>query len=241
MATIILKNTSGGDLYLEDFGFELLTSAERTVTGNFSLETICGSDELKTLVNDGDITINNGTSDLSVSDGLAAIKIETQYEDEDNDPTPSGWIVSATAPSSPSDGDGWFNTSHGELYLYDATRSKWLSAARLTVTLTRKGRLKNKYAVNGRVGNDEAVGAKFPRNTTLVGIAVTSTNPASSFGVAYETNYTNEFDFYLNSSGNYLADDLNTNLPAGDRGNIYFWGSGNNRDAVVHLIYAWRA
>ena len=48
-----------------------------------------------------------------------------------------GVTVSATAPASPDDGDLWWNSTEGELYVYynDGTSSQWVAAAGPSVTV----------------------------------------------------------------------------------------------------------
>ncbi len=61
-------------------------SSTIALTEQFSKFDISEDQALKTSVQNGDIVINDGASDLSVSDSLRHINLETEYEDEDSGP-----------------------------------------------------------------------------------------------------------------------------------------------------------
>ncbi len=80
---IIAKNNTGGAINLQDLGIEIPGSGQRTLTTIFTKIEISTSTDLSDQVISGDITINNGTNDLSIINGLAHINFETEYEDVD--------------------------------------------------------------------------------------------------------------------------------------------------------------
>jgi hypothetical protein len=88
-AIIIAKNVTVSTVNIEDMGFSLSPSgtpnSTRTLTDYFELFEIVSSDNLTAEVAAGNIVINDGTTDLSVSQGLNHIFIQTEYEDLDQD------------------------------------------------------------------------------------------------------------------------------------------------------------
>jgi len=162
------------------------------------------------------------------------------YTTEDP-PSGGGWAVGATPPVSPSDGDGWYNTGDNILYVYDGSRSKWLSSSDVVVTLARNGLINNgTYAYSGLVKNSSCAGATFPRDATLCGMYIKTRNATATFAFSYEINLSNEWSDTISSAGEYSDDTLDTDLDEGDRANIYFSGSDTQRDAVCHLVFRWR-
>lgn len=93
-AIIIAKNVTLSNIDIQDMGFTLSASgtpnSTRTLTDYFEIHEIVSSDNLVTEVAAGNIVINDGSYDLSVSDGLKHILIETEYEDLAQDASISG-------------------------------------------------------------------------------------------------------------------------------------------------------
>lgn len=72
MSTIIIKNNSGSNISLDDLGgLLILDSTQITASDLFIDGRIYESDDLKTQVASGDLVINDGSSDLSISDALS--------------------------------------------------------------------------------------------------------------------------------------------------------------------------
>jgi len=84
MATIIVKNNSGSTQTIDDLGLILADSTQRTLTDEFTLDEIDASSDLYTLVGAGTLVINDGSSDLSSSNGQTHILITTDWEQEGN-------------------------------------------------------------------------------------------------------------------------------------------------------------
>lgn len=72
--TTIAKNNTGSAVSVEDLGIEIPGSGQRILSDTFSESEICESQDLKTLVGDSTFTINDGSNDLSVADGLEHIR-----------------------------------------------------------------------------------------------------------------------------------------------------------------------
>lgn len=85
MATIIAKNTTGSSVLIEDLGIEVDAAGQLDLSELFDFEDISNSDDLKSLVSNGTLIINDGASDLSISDGLDQIYHQTVYEDSFED------------------------------------------------------------------------------------------------------------------------------------------------------------
>ena len=91
MSTIIIaKNTTGGDIDLNDLGLSLGPLEILDLTSLFTKSEVIESSDLTSHVENGNIIINDGVSDLSLSDGLMHIRIETEYEDLFEAPAPEG-------------------------------------------------------------------------------------------------------------------------------------------------------
>lgn len=62
--------------------------------------------------------------------------------------TPAKTVNSPTAPASPADGDQWFNTNNGSLYIYytDANGSQWVESR---APITADGYISPNYVING--------------------------------------------------------------------------------------------
>jgi hypothetical protein len=166
MSTIIAKNNTGSDIFLEDLGVTIPASSNRTLTDTIEVERITESDDLKTKVTSGDITINDGINDLSISDGLLHIKFETEYEDES---TKSGtWTVDSTSPIA-IEGEGFYKTIDGVLYSYDQSREKWLSKDRRFLSFYRDGETSLQYLKIGELLGGSTIGYLMPRKGTIIG------------------------------------------------------------------------
>jgi len=74
--TVIIKNNSGSTQELEDFGIEILNGDQIDLTNYFAYDEIGGSRELKDKVDSGDLVVNDGTNDLSATDGVEYLTLE---------------------------------------------------------------------------------------------------------------------------------------------------------------------
>jgi hypothetical protein len=83
VSIIIAKNNTGSAIELDDLGVEIPGAGNRDLTETFTKSEIIQSEDLSTEVSAGNITINDGTDDLSIVDSLRHINFETEYEDVD--------------------------------------------------------------------------------------------------------------------------------------------------------------
>lgn len=72
----ILKNTTLVDIDLDSIGIRILAESSATINVEDYILLASGDSitELTPLINSGDIVINDGTNDLSITDGIAFIK-----------------------------------------------------------------------------------------------------------------------------------------------------------------------
>lgn len=83
--TVIIKNYSGLDQMIDDLGFPVPDStAEINIDEQFTYDEISGSDDLRALVDSGDLVINDGTSDLSTSEGVKYLTLINKEYLENN-------------------------------------------------------------------------------------------------------------------------------------------------------------
>lgn len=80
MWTIIAKNNSGSDQEIEDLGITIPNSGQVTLSDCFAFDRLAGSDDLRSLVNSGDLVINDGTSDLSAALGEDRLTLGNLHE-----------------------------------------------------------------------------------------------------------------------------------------------------------------
>lgn len=85
MATILAKNTTGSSVLIEDLGIEVDAAGQLNLSELFEFEDISGSDDLKVLVSNGTLIINDGVLDLSTANGLNHVYHQTVYEDSFED------------------------------------------------------------------------------------------------------------------------------------------------------------
>jgi len=77
---IIAINDTTADIFLEDLGLTILASSQVSLHEQFEFSEIANADPLKVQVTAGNIIINDGTSNLSIADGLNYIDYWGKYE-----------------------------------------------------------------------------------------------------------------------------------------------------------------
>lgn len=84
MATIIVKNGGGTSVDIDDLGISIPATSQRTLVqdqvGEFTIDELDASQNLYDLVNAGTLVLNDGSADLSSSDGITHVKIDTDWE-----------------------------------------------------------------------------------------------------------------------------------------------------------------
>lgn len=74
--TVIVKNNTGNPVNIDDLGVSLSASEIRTLSDFFDYNDLMESEDLISFVNDGTLTINDSTSDLSIADALDYLQVE---------------------------------------------------------------------------------------------------------------------------------------------------------------------
>lgn len=131
----------------------------------------------------------------------------------------------------------------GRLWVYDNTRSKWLSADRLTASAGRKGRAKNSYLriLDGQASN--LTGYRLPRKATITAIAAqTRNNETWILRVRKNGNPTDIASLAMSNVAGGHDTTVDVDLDEGDRVQLYadttsFFGIS---DPFVWVEIAWR-
>jgi len=81
--TIIAINDTTSELFINDLGIGIPASSQIELTELFTKIDISTSTDIDTYVLGGLLTINDGTNDLSIVNGIRHVNFETEYEDVD--------------------------------------------------------------------------------------------------------------------------------------------------------------
>lgn len=79
--TVVIKNTSGSNVVLQDLGYEIGNGVTVTLSDYFTYGEITDSFDLQVAVLAGNLIVNNGTVDLSASAGSDYITRDNIYRD----------------------------------------------------------------------------------------------------------------------------------------------------------------
>lgn len=166
MSTIIAKNDSTAEIFIDDLGIGVPAFDEINLTQLFKKDEITESDDLDILVGNQSLVINDGTEDLSISNGLKHINFQTQYEDSFDEAIESS--------SSPPDSTSviWINSEDHFAYSWDNYREKWLSISRANFVFS-SDKAKGIYLRIGII-SDASAAYYMHRPATIVGIFCTS-------------------------------------------------------------------
>jgi hypothetical protein len=235
MSTIIAKNNTGSNIFIEDLGVTVPASSSINLTEIFDIIRVLQSDNLKTEVNDEDITINDGTYDLPTIEGLKHITIQTEYEDIYYGE--SGWYIGPTPPDNPVDGKGWYDSTANILFVFDETRSKWLSINRIIITFQKSGSVTSQYLNIGDLALSSS-GYLVPRKGTIISCSIRATagDDDCSFdirdngGQILQKSFVNSYELYDSS--------LNTDFNSTAILQCYCMDTSENPIVIIEL--AWR-
>ncbi len=134
-----------------------------------------------------------------------------------------------------------------KLYMYDATRVKWLSTEVTTLSLGRSGNQDNvNLRATGNQGNNRS-GYLMPYDGTIVYATAKSNNgsgaQAKQFSILVRNgNTTNTSTNISTVSSEYISTNLNIDFSAGDyiNGTINNDGNGNVNNVSIVLWVKWR-
>jgi hypothetical protein len=82
MWTLIIKNAGVAQM-IEDLGISIPAASQITLSDQFEYEEIASSDDLRNLVNNATLVVNDGTSDLSSANGVLYLTLYNAKETED--------------------------------------------------------------------------------------------------------------------------------------------------------------
>jgi len=128
-----------------------------------------------------------------------------------------------------------------ELYIYDGTRAKWLSADSTTYIVSMASANGQIMSIGDAVGSD--VGFKMPMKATLVKVSVSTSggNATKAFEIRKVGSGTALKSFSL-VAGNYMSTNDNITLNSGDVVQVYVSGVGNSvKNPIVTLFIKWTA
>lgn len=136
---------------------------------------------------------------------------------------------------------GQLGVKNGILYVYDASRSKWLSAQRMFLIFGKDGKAKNQFLAFGAgtlYSNNS--GYRLVRNATIVSIAgQLDESGICSIRIRKNDSTANILTLAISGMGNDNAN-VNVDLNAADYLQAYLESSGQVDDPVVVLEIAWR-
>lgn len=136
---------------------------------------------------------------------------------------------------------GQMSVIGGNLYVYDGTRSKWLSAAE-TIYHWAEGSANGKIMqIGGAL--DIGLGYKIPADATIVKVAVWSSGGLATKALQLRKNgSTTPIKSFALTANAYTSTDDNIDLSAGDVLQVYVSGTGDTlHDPVVSVYLKYRA
>lgn len=81
MHTVIITNVSGSEQTVEDLGIIIDDSTNQfTISDYYTYDELACSDDLREFVGNGDFEVNDGSDDLSASDGVKYLTIDNLYD-----------------------------------------------------------------------------------------------------------------------------------------------------------------
>jgi len=305
MYTVIIKNDSGSDKTIGDLGITIVDATQITFSDQFTYTQLAGSDDLRFLVNAGDLVVNDGVDDLSSSDGenyliiIHKTYLETNYWTKTDLSATSGsndkvdWTqissipnnlasqntldgaydeggsgvgrtinadsgavkIDATATTAapleivpqsslPITGlsNGQISIKDGIFFIYDDTRTKFVSSDRKLLTFGRAGNTKNQY-LNLGVGAlpSNNAGFRMIRPAVITGLSG-QLDATSNCLITIRKNKvdTNIATLAIATALGDQKSTLNIDLNTGDYIQGYLESSNKVADPVVTVEIAWR-
>lgn len=265
MTTVIIKNNTGSSVPIEDLGMDLSGSGQREISLTYDFSLICESTDLKSLITDLTITINDGTSDLNATDGLYHVLCDKvgvgvdstahsilDHLDVEGEPfehaflkwdiPTSKWITSLpTAPNGPYPPDTtavlWFNTVEHDLYYFHPIVGDWVSIATNIYTYGRSGNVDGSYLGIGGWATGGYYYIYEKAWITSVYCNALSLEPNKGFEIRL-----NEIPVYSFNLVNYLYSDTAMAIQINPGDTMQIWTSsvdGPIRDVVAQLGVQW--
>lgn len=241
---VIIKNNTQDIISIKDLsGATVPVSGQINLTDIFKFYEIASSLNLKTYVTSGDVTVNDGTEDLSIANGLKHLEIKSAYEAIiQNQEINGGTIVSANAPSNTN--VIWINSNNYIPFIYDSYREKWLSITRSKFIFTFNGTAQNAiYLAVGDVKNAR-LGVPVPRIGTIVSICAICDYNVSDQNAIFDVRCTSENITYTSfqmSQYYYRNTSLNIDTCDNSKLAVQVQDGYKAKDPVIQICLAWRA
>jgi len=236
MAIIIAKNVTAGEVFLEDMGIGVPASpGQITMSDLFDLNEISNSIDLQNAVSVGDLVINNGTTDLSITGGLKYISLELSPG------VGGGWSIGNTPPLTPADGEGYYNSTSGLMAVYDGVRGLWLSVTRQFIMFGKSKTAKNEFLrFNGGSVASNRSGIRLEYNAVMTSIT-TQLRSAGTATIEIRRNNVNTsvYSEILSNVQGQSTPGLNVPLLANDYLQCYIGNTSGVKYPMVKLEIAW--
>lgn len=222
---MILKNTTGSEIELLNLGISIPASGQYVIqSDDFSVfYTDDNINEITTLINSGDIVVNDGSADLNITNALVFIQYPSQANKILFDNTSNGFTA---------------NESQSAIEEAQATAE---GKARYTIILTHNG------TVGGGTffgytelipGNNSPI--IIPKNSLMEELTFTNNKTGADYTIELRKNSTTATPFHTISKTNtqyFIEDGINESFSAGDRIYIKYVDDGSNaRDAAIMLF-----
>jgi hypothetical protein len=181
--------------------------------------------------------INISYSQVGIGTTNPTAKLEI---DAASDAIPALEIVPrTTAPTGTASGQ--MSIIDGSLYIYDATRSKWLSSETVPFSFALSGGGINDQYLGYSGITSNLTGVKMPLNGTIVMITAESSggNASKGFEIRKTIANTTIFSFSL-ASYTYTNTAVNINFNADEYVNIYANATANTQNPIVTIFVKWR-
>lgn len=230
---IIIKNNTSNDLTINDMSGVTVLANSTLDLANFPYHNITRSNDLPTLVSSGEVTLNDGESDLSIQDGLDLIT-PCSLLFAKRLAKASGFVISDTAPD-PTISSGW--NRNGDFFVYDPVREKWLGH-RKTIVFTKDSTARNMYLKMGEV-NNSSTGYLVGKDSTIVSITArcASGDNTKGFQIRNETN-SSIYTVAMGSAVKYINNSIDANISANDTIRCFVDNTGAFTALIVSVTHA---
>ncbi|HSD14858.1 MAG TPA: hypothetical protein VLB74_09445 [Flavobacterium sp.] len=182
------------------------------------------------------ISGTNGNVGINTNNSTAKLEI-----DASTGTTPPLEIVPRTTAPTGTAG-GQIAVIDNSLYIYDVTRTKWLSSETITFAWGHDGNLKGAYLDCASVQNQANTGFKMPYAGTIIAITALQSGGDASKGFVVRKNSasTDLFSFNLTALS-YNNNTLNIDFDANDFLKVFTVAAGGeSTNPVVTLFIKWR-
>ena len=239
--TLILKNNHTSDILIEDIGLLLEVSENLSITTDYEWIDIQNSiSEFEPHINTGRIRVNDGSTDLSSSDGIAYINDD--FRPENTGGSSGSIFVGSTPPSNPENGASWMKSTDNNILLtYDSTREKWLSQ-KMQMIFSKQGTIRRIYLNTGSSISSFRVHHKAIRNITITGIIaeISVLHMFADPELQIRKDGITQQTISFNEGNNISKTDIDVDIDINKHTQIYFNSFYSCRDIFVTLEYAFK-